>query len=118
MLSWIILIIAIAVFCVLCFLLFSQLFGRGEQLPPMMETEDVKSANRLAVEEGNIGDVHLEVVHRGYRMDQVDDLLTALGEKYGFAPTISQLTENSVVLDTNVLTEGEATDGSNEAAHR
>ena len=55
---------------------------------------------------------------RGYRMDQVDDLLTALGEKYGFAPTISQLTENSVVLDTNVLTEGEATDGSNEAAHR
>ena len=44
-------------------------------MPP---TADVKEANRRAVEEGNFGDIQLEVVHRGYRMDQVDALLEQL----------------------------------------
>ena len=78
MLSWIVLIIALALFAALGFTIFSQVFGRGEAVPPMMSTEDVNEANRRAVEDGNFDEIQLEVVHRGYRMDQVDALIAQL----------------------------------------
>ncbi|QYH19932.1 cell division protein DivIVA [Corynebacterium aquatimens] len=78
MLSWIMLIIALVLFSVLGVWLFSAVFGRGEALPPMEDTADVKEANRLAVEAGTFDDIQLEVVHRGYRMDQVDALIAQL----------------------------------------
>lgn len=77
-LSWIVLIIALIIFSVLGVLLFAAIFGRGEAVPPMMESADVKQANREAVAEGRYGDLQLEVVHRGYRMDQVDALIAQL----------------------------------------
>ncbi|WP_408910780.1 cell division protein DivIVA [Corynebacterium gottingense] len=78
MLSWIILILVLALFSVLGTLLASSIFGRGETQPPMPDTENVKAANRRAVEDGNFDDIQLEVVHRGYRMDQVDALIAQL----------------------------------------
>ena len=75
MLSWIILILVLILLSIIGVKLFATVFGRGEALPPMPPTAEVKEANRRAVEEGNFGDIQLEVVHRGYRMDQVDALL-------------------------------------------
>ncbi|AQQ14958.1 hypothetical protein CGLAU_04920 [Corynebacterium glaucum] len=130
MLSWIMLIIALIVFSVLGLWLFSAVFGRGEALPPMMETADVKEANRRAVDEGRIDDIQLEVVHRGYRMDQVDALiaqLTGTGETPA-QPVVEPATlaaaedgdaQKSVdSSEVMVRPEGEPTHGSNETAHR
>lgn len=78
MLSWIILILVLALLSMVGVRVFASIFGRGEALPPMPPTAEVKEANRRAVEEGNFGDIQLEVVHRGYRMDQVDALLEQL----------------------------------------
>ena len=127
MLSWIMLIIALVLFSVLGVWLFSAVFGRGEALPPMEDTADVKEANRLAVEAGNFDDIQLEVVHRGYRMDQVDALIAQLtgadpasvdtrAEREIAAPARE---ENSVEYGgDSVIREGELTHGSNETAHR
>lgn len=78
MLSWIILILVLVLLSIIGLKLFATVFGRGEALPPMPPTEEVKEANRRAVEEGNFGDIQLEVVQRGYRMDQVDALIEQL----------------------------------------
>lgn len=84
MLSWIILILILALLSIIGVRVFASVFGRGEALPPMPPTSEVKEANRHAVEEGNFGDIQLEVVHRGYRMDQVDALLEQLaGDNLG-----------------------------------
>lgn len=82
-LSWIVLIIALVIFSVLGVLLFAAIFGRGEALPPMMESADVKQANREAIAQGRYADLQLEVVHRGYRMDQVDALIAQLTGQEG-----------------------------------
>ncbi|GAA1173879.1 hypothetical protein CGLAUT_04810 [Corynebacterium glaucum] len=130
MLSWIMLIIALIVFSVLGLWLFSAVFGRGEALPPMMETADVKEANRRAVEEGRVDDIQLEVVHRGYRMDQVDALIAQLT---GTSETPAQPAAGTVSVaagkdgdaqksvdspEVVVRPEGEPTHGSDETAHR
>lgn len=118
LLSWIVLIIALALFGVLGFWIFSALFGRGEALPPMMETEDVKAANREAVAEGRFDDIELEVVHRGYRMDQVDALIAQLT---GSEQPRSAVTGDGFGVESefvSVESEGEPSHGSNETAHR
>lgn len=78
MLSWVILILVIAAVALLGAWLSSSIFGRGEALPPMDEPRDVMAANRAAVDAGRFGDIALEVVPRGYRQDQVDDLIEHL----------------------------------------
>ena len=78
MLSWIMLLLVLIALTVIGTWVWGSIFGRGEALPPMPPTAEVKEANRRAVEEGNFGDIQLEVVHRGYRMDQVDALLEQL----------------------------------------
>lgn len=78
MLSWIVLILVLAAFSIIGVRVFASVFGRGEELPPMPPTEEVKAANRRAIAEGNFGDIQLEVVQRGYRMDQVDALIAQL----------------------------------------
>ncbi|MEH0147988.1 cell division protein DivIVA [Corynebacterium sp. Q4381] len=111
MFSWLVLILALILFSMLGMLLFSAIFGRGEALPAMEDTANVKAANREAVEEGRFDDIQLEVVHRGYRMDQVDALIAQL--------TGDAERDESVELpEETVLLEGEATHGSNETAHR
>lgn len=130
LLSWIVLIAALIVFSVLGFWIFSALFGRGEALPPLEETADVKESNRAAVEEGRFDDIQLEVVHRGYRMDQVDALIAQLtGEDLPVgdslqrrelaapaAPVPAQVGVESA--EAIAKSEGDPTHGSNETAHR
>lgn len=109
MLSWIVLILALAACCVLGMWLSSKIFGRGEALDPMPETEDVKAANRRAVEDGNFGDIQLEVVHRGYRMDQVDALIAQLtGQEEGGQWWQHQSARNPQVLETQSVSDGVA----------
>ena len=78
MLSWLLLILVIAAIAVFGAWVSASIFGRGEVLPPMDEPHDVIQANRAAVEGGRIDDIALEVVPRGYRQDQVDELLAAV----------------------------------------
>ena len=125
MLSWIVLILALAIFALLGMWLFSSVFGRGEAVPPMERTADVKAANREAVEDGRYGDIQLEVVHRGYRMDQVDALIAQLtGTEYvepgtGTSSADAEAARKRVDSTEEVLViEGEPTHGSNETAHR
>lgn len=130
LLSWIVLIAALIVFSVLGFWIFSALFGRGEALPPLEDTEDVKGANRAAVEEGRFDDIQLEVVHRGYRMDQVDALiaqLTGADLSEGYASPRPELAAPAAAAPAQVgvesaeaiaKSEGDPTHGSNETAHR
>lgn len=88
MLSWILLILVIAVVAVFGIWLSASLFGRGEVLPPMDEPADVIAANRAAVAEGRFEDITLEVVARGYRQDQVDALIEDLRQFGAGASTI------------------------------
>lgn len=135
MLSWIILILVLALVSILGVRLFASIFGRGEALPPMPPTEEVKEANRRAVEEGNFGDIQLEVVQRGYRMDQVDALIAQFaGETLGtFEKTTGKTTEETAPVPVAAeqvesvgtvepahveRTEGAMTHGSDEAANR
>ncbi|SDS21883.1 hypothetical protein [Corynebacterium timonense] len=78
MLSWILLIVVIALVAALGFALSAQIFGRGEALEPMPPGPEVIERNRRAVEDGRLGDVAFEVVHRGYDMQQVDALIAQL----------------------------------------
>lgn len=133
MLSWIILILVLALLSIVGVRVFAGVFGRGEALPPMPPTEEVKEANRRAVEEGNYGDIQLEVVHRGYRMDQVDALIAQLTGQEPDADgetrvELSETTETvrpvdadgveAGAVDTVVTSEGAMTHGSDETAHR
>lgn len=131
MLSWIILILVLALVSILGVRLFASIFGRGEALPPMPPTEEVKEANRRAVEEGNFGDIQLEVVQRGYRMDQVDALIAQFaGETLGTVeetvgetapvPVAAEQVESVGTVEPAHIerTEGAMTHGSDEAANR
>lgn len=90
MLSWILLIVVLAVFTVLGIWCSAELFGRGEVLPPLDEPVSVIESNRRAVEEGRFDDIVLEVVPRGYRQDQVDALIAQLSEE-----SLGKLTKES-----------------------
>ncbi|MHA2788656.1 cell division protein DivIVA [Corynebacterium sp. S7] len=78
MLSWILLIIVLLALIVVGTWAFGELFGRGELLPPMEESQDVIAANAEAIRSGRIDDIALEVVPRGYRQDQVDAIIAQL----------------------------------------
>ncbi|MBA4503818.1 cell division protein DivIVA [Corynebacterium sanguinis] len=86
MLSWILLMLIVAIVCLIGVMASVYLFGRGEALPPLAETTDVIEHNRRAVEQGDMNAVQLEVVHRGYKMDQVDALLTQLADLRRLTP--------------------------------
>lgn len=85
MLSWLLLIFVIAAVAVFGAWVSASLFGRGEVLPPLDEPHDVIEANRIAVDNGRVDDIALEVVPRGYRQDQVDALIAQLAAKCGMA---------------------------------
>ncbi|WKD57882.1 hypothetical protein CAPI_06710 [Corynebacterium capitovis DSM 44611] len=80
MLSWILLILIVALVAVLGLITSAAVFGRGEVVEPLPPTADVIARNRRAVEAGDIDAIELEVVPRGYRMDQVDALIEQLAE--------------------------------------
>lgn len=77
MFSWLLLILLLAAFTVLGIWLWGSVFGRGEVLPPLDPAETLE-ANRRAVGAGRIDDVQFELVPRGYRPEQVDDVIAHL----------------------------------------
>lgn len=75
MLSWILLIVVLAALVVIGTWAFGRIFGRGEILRPADESKTVIAENRAALERGDFSAITFELVPRGYRQDQVDDLL-------------------------------------------
>ncbi len=75
MLSWIVLIVVLIAFIVIGTWLWGSVFGPGTVMDPPDEPQKVLENNRAAAAQGRFEDVQFEVVPRGYRQDQVDDLL-------------------------------------------
>ncbi|ALC05514.1 hypothetical protein CDES_05385 [Corynebacterium deserti GIMN1.010] len=71
-------IIVLAALIVIFTWVFAKLFGRGEQTPPMAPNDEIVEHNRQAVGDGLIDDIMFETVLRGYRQDQVDDVIAHL----------------------------------------
>lgn len=71
-------IIVLAMLIVLFTWMFAKLFGRGAEAMPMPDNEEVMEHNRRAVGQGQINDIMFETVMRGYRQDQVDDVIAHL----------------------------------------
>lgn len=78
MLSWIVLLVVLAVFVVVGTWLWGKFFGRGEILQPMDDSPAVQERNAELVAAGATDDVRFEVVTRGYRMEQVDAVIEQL----------------------------------------
>ncbi|BAU95494.1 hypothetical protein N24_1232 [Corynebacterium suranareeae] len=57
---------------------FAKLFGRGEQTQPLPDNDEIVEHNRQAVGDGNIDNIMFDTVMRGYRQDQVDDVIAHL----------------------------------------
>lgn len=82
MLSWILLILVLAALVAVGTWMWGTVFGRGEVLPPIGDAAVVREANRQAnrqaVADGDLGAVTFELVPRGYRPEQVDDVIAHL----------------------------------------
>ncbi|BAC17980.1 DivIVA domain protein [Corynebacterium efficiens YS-314] len=81
MLTWIVMIVVLAALVVLFTWLFAKLFGRGEQAMPLPDNEEIIEHNRRVVGRGDIDDIVFETALRGYRQDQVDDVVAHLNWK-------------------------------------
>ncbi|GAB3696891.1 DivIVA domain-containing protein [Corynebacterium nasicanis] len=77
MISWLLLIILLLALTVLGTWFWGSVFGRGELLAPL-DPADTREANLRAVAEGDIDAVQFEIVPRGYRPEQVDEVIAAL----------------------------------------
>ncbi|WP_293820473.1 DivIVA domain-containing protein [uncultured Corynebacterium sp.] len=91
MLSWIMLLLFLIALTVIGTWVWGSIFGRGEVMHPLDEPENVRKNNRAAIRKGRFDQVKFEVVPRGYRQDQVDDLLVQLEEELSSAPKRSKL---------------------------
>lgn len=78
MLSWILLILVLAALVAVGTWMWGTVFGRGEVLPPIGDAAVVREANRQAVADGDLGAVTFELVPRGYRPEQVDEVIAHL----------------------------------------
>ena len=81
MLTWIVMIVVLAALVVLFTWLFAKMFGRGEKAMPLPDNEEIIEHNRRVVGGGDIDDIVFETVLRGYRQDQVDDVIAHLNWK-------------------------------------
>lgn len=81
MLTWIVMIVVLAALIVLFTWLFAKLFGRGETAMPLPDNDEIIEHNRRVVGQGDIDDIVFETVLRGYRQDQVDDVVAHLNWK-------------------------------------
>ncbi|MBZ8177015.1 hypothetical protein GP475_04565 [Corynebacterium poyangense] len=80
MLSWIILIISLALFAMLFIWLMGSVLGRGEPEPPD-DPEQVMERNSEAIRECRVADLSFDLAFRGYRADQVDAVIVQLLER-------------------------------------
>ncbi|RNE48464.1 DivIVA domain-containing protein [Corynebacterium alimapuense] len=78
MLTWILLIVVLAAFVVLGTWFWGRVFGRAEVLPPIEDQQKLIENNRESIATGDLDSVRFEVVPRGYRPEQVDDVIAHL----------------------------------------
>lgn len=78
MLPWILLIVVLLALIVAGTWFWGTVFGRGEVLPPIDDPATLREDNRRAVGRGQVDDVQFELVPRGYRPEQVDDVIAHL----------------------------------------
>lgn len=78
MLSWVLLILVLLALTVLGTWFWGSVFGRGEILEPIDEPAAVVELNRRAVSENRMADISFDLVFRGYRPEQVDDVIAHL----------------------------------------
>lgn len=78
MMSWIILIVLMAILGVIFFIIFAGIFGRGEEIPPMASTPKVNAENLGAIKHKGINDIKFDTTVRGYQQGQVDVVIEAL----------------------------------------
>lgn len=91
MFSWLLLLLVLAVFVVLGVWFWGGVFGRGEVLPPL-DPDETLAANRRSVDAGDLDSVQFELVHRGYRPEQVDDVIGRLSARLADAEeTVARL---------------------------
>ena len=77
MFSWVLLIVLLLAFTAVGIWFWGAVFGRGEVLPPL-ERGRTRENNRQAVGSGDVGAIRFDLVHRGYRPEQVDDVIDHL----------------------------------------
>lgn len=85
MFTWLLLIILLAVLVVLGTWFWGSVFGRGEVLPPIEDPTDVSGENLRQVEAGEWDGLRFEIVPRGYRPEQVDEVLEGLFQQLRMA---------------------------------
>ena len=85
MLSWIMLLLVLIALTVIGTWVWGSIFGRGE----VMHLSLIHISEPTS--EGRLDQVKFEVVPRGYRQDQVDDLLAQLEEQLSSAQKRSKL---------------------------
>lgn len=77
MISWLLLIVLLLAITAVGTWFWGSVFGRGEVLPPL-DPDATREANRRAVAVGDIDALEFEIVPRGYRPEQVDEVIAAL----------------------------------------
>ena len=75
--SWILLILSLAALTIVGTVVFGLIFGRGELTPPA-DPSVVAANNTAAIEHGHPERVRFEIVHRGYKPEQVDAVIEQL----------------------------------------
>lgn len=80
MISWLLLIILLAAFTAVGTWFWGSVFGRGELEEPL-DPDDTRAANRRAVAHGDLDGIQFEIVRRGYRPEQVDEVIEALSAR-------------------------------------
>lgn len=78
MLTWLIMIVVLAALVVIFTWVFAKLFGRGEATQPLPGNDEIIEHNRAAVRAGETNNIMFDTVMRGYRQDQVDDVIEHL----------------------------------------
>lgn len=78
MLSWVLLIVLLVALVAVGTWFWGRVFGRGEVLPPIQSSSQVIELNRKAVGTGDLSGLEFEIVRRGYRPEQVDDVIAHL----------------------------------------
>lgn len=78
MLSWIVLIILLALLVALGTWIWGRFLGRGEVMDAGETPKAVMEDNRRAVAADDLDSVRFDVVSHGYRQDQVDDVIAVL----------------------------------------
>lgn len=81
MFTWLMYILGLAVTVAVLTVVFGKAFGRGEIMPPLVDTVELKQLNAQALERADYAALRFDTVVRGYRQDQVDAVIMALTEE-------------------------------------